>query len=206
MDIEIPERLWPKFEEMCPFFHNTEVPAEAVPQHMFDYLERTGRARGNGRKLVGALSAKKILLFAPLLQWYIDHGAQITAVYRTIDYKAAKPFVWVVEEVTTARRTGETDKSKALLADMFKLLGNSAYGKMIEAVERQTNVTYTKDEKTVDRTMRSRGSRGNRQRVRAGKTKGKGDDQSSLPDRKRSVPTRKAADAGILLRLFGQVR
>ena len=74
---------------MCPFFHNTEVPAEAVPHHMFDYLERTGRVRGDGRKLVGALSGEKTLLFAPLLQWYIDHGAQITAVYRTIDYKAA---------------------------------------------------------------------------------------------------------------------
>ena len=55
--------------------------------------------------------------------------------YRTIDYKAAKPFTWFVEEVTTARQTGNTDKSKALLADMFKLLGNSAYVKMIEAVE-----------------------------------------------------------------------
>ena len=47
------------------------------------------------------------------------------------------------------------DKSKALLADVFKLSGNSAYGKMIEAVERQTNVAYTKDEKVVDRALRS---------------------------------------------------
>ena len=38
---------------------------------------------------------------------------------------------------------------------MFKLLGNSGYGKMIEALERQTNVVYTKDEKVVDRALRS---------------------------------------------------
>ena len=68
---------------------------------------------------------------------------------------AAKPFTWFVEEVTTARRTGDTDKSKALLADIFKLLGNSAYGKMIEVVERETNVIYTRDEKVVDRALRS---------------------------------------------------
>ena len=59
-----------------------------------------------------------------------------------------------MEQVTEARRTGGTEKSKALLADVFKLLGNSAYGKLIEALERQTNVIYTKDKKVVDRTLR----------------------------------------------------
>ena len=54
-----------------------------------------------------------------------------------------------------ARRTGDVDKSKALLAEVFKLLGNSAYGKLIEALERQTNVIYTKDERVVDRALRS---------------------------------------------------
>jgi len=47
------------------------------------------------------------------------------------------------------------DKSRALLAEVFKLLGNSAYGKLIEALERQTNTIYTKDEKVVDRALRS---------------------------------------------------
>ena len=47
------------------------------------------------------------------------------------------------------------EKSKAVFAEVFKLLGNKAYGKMIKAVESQTNVTYTKDEKVVDRVQRS---------------------------------------------------
>lgn len=38
---------------------------------------------------------------------------------------------------------------------MFKLLENSTYGNLIEALERQTNVIYTKDEKIVDRALRS---------------------------------------------------
>ena len=155
VDIEIPNHLHPKFEEMCPFFYNKTVPAKAVPEHMNKYLAETGRKRGDGRKLVGALSAKRILLYAPLLLWYINHGAEITKVYRTIDYQPAKIFPWFVEQVTEARRTGDVEKSKALLADIFKLLGNSGYGKLIEALERQTNVIYTKDEKVVDRAMRS---------------------------------------------------
>lgn len=52
-------------------------------------------------------------------------------------------------------RTGDTEKSKALLADVFKLLGNSVYGKMIEALERQTNVIYTKHERIVGQALRS---------------------------------------------------
>jgi len=111
---------------------------------MHDYLSKTGRSRVKGRKLV-----------APLLRWYVDHGAVVKRVYRTIDYIPEKIFTWFVEQVTEARRTGDLDKSKALLAEVFKLLGNSAYGKMIQALERQTNVIYTKDEKVVDKALRS---------------------------------------------------
>ena len=122
---------------------------------MLDYLKRTGRKRGDGRKLTGALSAKKILLYAPLLRWYLEHGAVITNVYRTIDYQPTKIFTWFVEQVAEACQTGDVERSKALLAEVFKLLGNSGYGKLIEALERQTNIIYTKDEKVVDRTLRS---------------------------------------------------
>ena len=60
-----------------------------------------------------------------------------------------------MEQLTEARRTGDVEKSKALLAEVIKLLGNSGYGKLMEALERQTNVIYTKDEKVVDRALRS---------------------------------------------------
>jgi len=42
-----------------------------------------------------------------------------------------------------------------LLTEVLKLLGNNAYGKMLEAVERQTCVVFTTDEKLVERTLRS---------------------------------------------------
>ena len=79
------------------------------------------------KKLVGSLAAKRILLYAPLLEWYLDHGA----------IEPRKIFTWFVKEVTEARRTGDIEESKAIFADIFKLLGNSAYGKMIENVENQ---------------------------------------------------------------------
>ena len=72
------------------------------------------------------------------MKWYHEHGLEITAVHRTIDYFPQ-----------------DVEAKKALLAEIYKLLGNSAYGKFIEAVERQTKVMYTKDEDVVDRHLRS---------------------------------------------------
>jgi len=118
-------------------------------------LQRTGRKRGDGKRLTGAPPAKNLLVYAPLLRWYVEHGAVIKAVHRTIDYEATNIFIWFVEQVTEARPEGDKEKSEKMLADVFKLLGNSVYGKRIEGLERQTDVIYTKDEKVVDRALRS---------------------------------------------------
>jgi len=55
-------------------------------------------------------------------------------VYTTIEYQPGKILAWFVDEVTDASRMGDTDKEKAIFAEVFKLLGNSSYGKMIEAL------------------------------------------------------------------------
>ena len=60
-----------------------------------------------------------------------------------------------MNEVADNRRKGDADKDKTLLAEVFKLLGNSAYGKFIEAVERQNRTLYTCDEEEVDKHLRS---------------------------------------------------
>lgn len=69
---------------------------------------------------------------------------KITAVHRTIDHVSQKIFTWFVNKVTENRRKGDQNPELALLAEVFKLLGNSAYGKLIEVLERQTTVKYTK--------------------------------------------------------------
>ena len=156
VDIEVPRYLWKKFEEFPPIFINQSVGEEGIPQHMKDYLAQSGRtATLNQKKLLGVLKAKKVLLYMPLLKWYIEHGRKVTAVYRTIDYVPRRVFYWFVHEVASMRRKGDAEEDKALLAEIYKLLGNSAYGKFIETVERQSQVLYTKDEDEVDKHMRS---------------------------------------------------
>ena len=156
VDIEVPRELWPEFEEFPRIFINRSVPNSEVPQHMHDYLKNSGRKRfPEQQKLLGVMSAKKVLLYSPLLQWYLTNGLKVTAVHRTIDYEPREIFTWFVKEVADNRRKGDADKDKALLAEVFKLLGNSAYGKFIEAVERQNKTLYTCNEEEVDKHLRS---------------------------------------------------
>ena len=107
VDIEVPEELWPEFEEFPPLFINLGVPDSAVPQHMHDYLQQSGRKRfPEQKKLLGVMSAKKILLYAPLLAWYLNQGLKLTAVYRTIDYEPREIFSWFVNGArVTLRKT-----------------------------------------------------------------------------------------------------
>lgn len=64
---------------------------------MLDYFLRTGRNRGDGKKFVGALSTEGLLVYAPLLLWYVNHGEVVTKVYRTSDYQSAKIFPGFVQ-------------------------------------------------------------------------------------------------------------
>ena len=97
VDGENSEPLWLEFEEMPLFYVTKQIPDEAVPQHMKDYLQCTGRKKGDGKTSVGALSVQKLLLYASMLRWYADHGATMETVNRTIDHQATKILTWFVE-------------------------------------------------------------------------------------------------------------
>ena len=55
------------------------------------------------------------MLYAPWLQWYVDHGAVITKAYWTINYKPKQIVTFFIKQVTKAQCTVDADKSKALL-------------------------------------------------------------------------------------------
>ena len=122
VDIEVPQDLCEKFEEFPPIFINQSVGEEGIPQHIKDYLAKSGRvATPNQKKLLGVLKAKKVLLYAPLLEWYYEHGLRITAVYRTIDYVPRKIFDWLVQEVANMRRRGDVEAKRSEEGETLKL-------------------------------------------------------------------------------------
>ena len=156
VDIEVPDQLRDKFSEFCPLFVISEVPEDQIPQHMKDYKINTGRKMiKNNKKLLGVMKAEKILLYSPLLKWYLNHGLQVTKIHRYISYTSGRPFKWFPEEVSSARRAADQDKNKKQLGDTAKLKGNSFYGKMIENLEKHMNTKFTTNEKLIDEIFRS---------------------------------------------------
>ena len=147
VDIEVPEQKRKRFSEFCPLFVISEVPEEQIPQHMKDYQINTGRKMiKNNKKLLGVMKTEKILIYSPLLKWYLNHGLQVTKIHRYISYTSGRPFKMVSEEVSSARREADNDKNKKQLGDTAKLKGNSFYGKMIENLEKHISTKFTTDE------------------------------------------------------------
>ena len=156
VDIEVPEQKRKRFSEFCPLFVISEVSEEQIPQHMKDYKINTGRKMiKNNKKLLGVMKAEKILLYSPLLKWYLNHGLQVTKIHRYISYTSGRPFKWFPEEVSSARRDADNNKNKKQLGDTAKLKGNSFYGKMIENLEKHISTKFTTDEKLIDKIFRS---------------------------------------------------
>lgn len=58
-------------------------------------------------------------------------------------------FTWFVDKVIGNRRKDDENPEQALLAEVYNLLGNSSYGKLIEAVEQQMTVKYIKSENAL---------------------------------------------------------
>ena len=156
VDIEVPEQLLDRFSEFSPLFILSEVCEDQIPQHKQDYKINTGRKKiKNNKKLLGVMKAEKILLYSPLLKWYLNHGLQVTKIHKYISYTSGRPFKWFPEEVSGARRAADQDKNKKQLGDTAKLKENSFYGKMIENLEKHMNTKFTTDEKLIDKIFRS---------------------------------------------------
>ena len=141
-DIHVPPELRPYFSEMQPIFKNANVSRDDIGPFMRQYAEENDIMSTPRRMLIGSYRGEKILLTTPLLRWYIAHGLVVDHVYQIIEYEPKPCFRHFGESVSTARRNGDSDPDKAIIADTMKLLGNSAYGKTVTNVDRHRKVKY----------------------------------------------------------------
>ncbi|GMF14460.1 unnamed protein product [Phytophthora lilii] len=152
-DIRTSEHLKQYFSEMSPIFKNvmTDCTDESVTgKHMFDYNQSRGSNRAKpARKLIGSYFGKKILIYTPLLKWYLSHGMEITKTYSFIKANSHKAFAPFMEAVSNARREGDVDKSKAMIAEMMKLAGNSAFGRSGMDMSKHKEVKYESSDKAT---------------------------------------------------------
>ena len=92
--------------------------------------------------------ANNILLTTPLLRWYMNHGLHVTDVYEVTEYVPKSCFESFADDVSDARRQGDSDPSTAIIAETMKLFGNSGYGRSLTNKEKHLDIRYC-DEASV---------------------------------------------------------
>ena len=143
-----PDNLTPYeyFSEMSPIFCTTDIPFEVIGEHMQNFARDSGMNTKPRRLLVGGMKARKMLFATPLLKWYLEHGLVVSKIHQVIEYNRMKCFQEFVSDVTEARRAGDRDPDLSIIADLSKLIGNSAYGSTILNKLKQSDVRYVEGE------------------------------------------------------------
>ena len=121
-DITVPDHLKPKFSEMCPIFKNTQISKEDIGEYMQTFAEEQHIMPQPRRSLIGSYFGEKILLATPLIKWYLEHGLEVTRIYQVVEYTPVPCFQPFGEAVSDARRAGDVDPNKAIIADTMKLV------------------------------------------------------------------------------------
>jgi hypothetical protein len=143
-DIRVPEHLYEHFSEMCPIFKNIDIHGtkDVIGEHMTDYCEQNAIPVKKSRKLIGSMKGDKILLYTPLLKWYLEHGLEITKFYQAITYTPKQCFKGIADDIANARRAGDVDEDMAIIAETMKLIGNALYGRTVMDKEKHTTTTF----------------------------------------------------------------
>lgn len=122
-DIRVPDERKEYFQEMQPIFKNTEISREDIGDHMQEFAETHNLMTQPPRSLIGSYLGKDVLLTTPLLRWYLEQGLVLDAIHEVIQYWPKNCFKKFGEDVSNARRAGDKDPDKAIIADTMKLLG-----------------------------------------------------------------------------------
>ena len=109
---------------------------------MRKFAEENGIMSQPRKLLIGSYFGQKLLLSADLIRWYIEHGLIVTKIYQCIEYIPRACFEPFAQMVSDSRRKGDRDPNCAILAQTYKLMGNSSYGKTIENPSNYSHITY----------------------------------------------------------------
>lgn len=125
------------------------------PSRGGDYQQRTSRTDSKAKTLCRWLAGERLLVYVPLLEWYLDHGLEITAVHRTIDYQPRKNFTWFVDEVTEEQAQRGLEPRQSLSCGVVQDGEEQRLQQADENKDRQTRVVYTKDWELLNEALRS---------------------------------------------------
>ena len=147
-DIEVPDRdgLRAHFAELTPIFKNTNITRADIGEHMREFAIKNKIMSTPRPSLIGSYFGKQMLFATPLLKWYLEHGLVVSNITLVLEYKPSPCFKDFGFRVSEARREGDADRSKSIIAETYKLLGNSAYGKTVTNVSKHADISFVTDD------------------------------------------------------------
>ena len=144
-DVEVPSHLKKYFSEMQPVFKNTTISKDDIGPFMKQYADDKKLLNQPRRSLIGSFFGKNMLFATPLLKWYLAQGMTVSNVTLVVEYQPSACFRDFGDRVSNARREGDCDPTKSIISEIFKLLGNSAYGKTLTNILHHCDVTFVND-------------------------------------------------------------
>ena len=78
VDIKTPSHFKNYFEDMSPIFKNGLIKFKDIGEYMQNYHKENKIPFIESRKLIGSYFGEKIMLYTPLIKWYLQHGLEIT--------------------------------------------------------------------------------------------------------------------------------
>ena len=142
VDIHTPKHLKKHFSEFPPIFKNFVIQEKHLSKYQKDLLKKHNKKLDKNKKLIQSFVGDKILIYSPLLKWYVKHGLVVSKIHRFIECQPNDVFKEFTQKVSDARRRGDADESKKLIAEMMKLIGNSAFGRTGMNKNKHTSVNY----------------------------------------------------------------
>ena len=118
-------------------FKNVEYDSnDVIDDYMRELYDNEDIEKGNQpkakrmtKKLVSSFHGEKILIKSERLKWLVSKGLIITKIHGYIKAQRGKVFEKFVNTVSEYRRLGDRDPKYAIIAEMWKLVGNSAFGR-----------------------------------------------------------------------------
>jgi hypothetical protein len=145
-DLDYPDRLHDSHSDypLAPerIAVETEMLSDTQHEQQAIYCGKAGSTKFN--KLIPNLFAKRNYACHYMnLQYYLDHGIELTKVHRVIRFKQSAWLANYISKNSQLRAKARNDFEK----DFFKLMNNAVYGKTCENVLKRQNIELVTDAK-----------------------------------------------------------
>ena len=127
VDIHTPNHLKEKYKHFPLIIKITCVSRDDIGGYMRNVAEGHGLLKKPKKYLISSHFGKEILINTEMAKFYLEMGLEITKIKEFIEFYPQKCFAKLADEIVNSRRAADTDPSKAVIALINKLTGNSLY-------------------------------------------------------------------------------